>query len=112
MNLVEAESDGRSVRVGSARFALNGGRIASGPLTLGLRAEDAILLPKARKGALDLRVLHVEEVGSHRVVHGEHEGRRLTVTLPSGAEIGDRLALSVAPDKLHLFAADTGQRVG
>jgi sn-glycerol 3-phosphate transport system ATP-binding protein len=112
MNLVEAESDGRSVRVGSARFALKGGRVAAGRLLLGLRAEDAILLPKPRKGALDLRVLHIEEVGSHRVVHGDHEGHRLTVTLPSGSATGDRLALSVEADKLHLFASATGQRIG
>ncbi|MDO5646882.1 sn-glycerol-3-phosphate import ATP-binding protein UgpC [Paracoccus sp. (in: a-proteobacteria)] len=76
--------------------------------SVGIRPEDLTL---THDGPIDMQVTAVEELGAQRLVHGTTGGERLTITLPSGAPLGDHLRLSVAPDALHLFDRDTGARM-
>jgi sn-glycerol 3-phosphate transport system ATP-binding protein len=111
MNLLDARCEGKAVRFGSARLALADGAVPAGPVTLGIRAEDVVLHDRKQKGSFGLAVRHVEEVGAHRIVHGDHEGYRLSLMLPSGEPLGETVAISVDPRKLHLFSPLDGRRL-
>jgi sn-glycerol 3-phosphate transport system ATP-binding protein len=111
MNLLDARCEGKSVQFGSARLSLAEGSLPAGPVTLGIRAEDAVLHNRPGKGTFRLAIRHVEEVGAHRIVHGDHEGHRLSLMLPSGEPLGERIILSVEPQKLHVFSPADGRRL-
>jgi sn-glycerol 3-phosphate transport system ATP-binding protein len=83
-------------------------------LTLGIRPEHLEVAEEAR-GVAHLRVDVVEQLGADTLVHGHFGTNRinLTVRLPGVKhyKAGDVLPLSVEARHLHLFDADTGQRV-
>ena len=76
---------------------------------VGIRPEDLSVAPD---GPIQMRVAAVEELGAQRLVHGHVEGEMLTLTLPSDAPLSDSLRLTSRPGSLHLFDADSGQRIG
>jgi sn-glycerol 3-phosphate transport system ATP-binding protein len=108
MNLVPARIDGGTLRLGHATLA-TGLDLPPGEVTLGLRPED--LAPCGGAGALDLRVAYVEELGATRLVHGTHEDIAMVAAIPADHPPGDRIALAVRPDLLHLFDPVTGRRL-
>jgi sn-glycerol 3-phosphate transport system ATP-binding protein len=75
--------------------------------TIGIRPEDLVVSPN---GPIDMEVLAVEELGAQRLVHGQTGGERLTVTMPSNADLSDSLRLAYRPGSLHLFQTD-GRRI-
>ncbi|OJT99775.1 MAG: sn-glycerol-3-phosphate ABC transporter ATP-binding protein UgpC [Rhizobium sp. 63-7] len=111
MNLVKGDLHGDRLAIGPAMFELGGYAPASGPLTVGLRAED---LRIAREGEVSfaLRVDYVEELGSQRLVHGTLGDQPLTAALPPETALGDAINLAIPPDRLHFFANETGKRIG
>lgn len=74
---------------------------------VGIRPED--MSPDAN-GPIDLAISAVEELGAQRLVHGRVGDELVTVTMPSDADLSDRLRLGVAADSVHLFDAATGKR--
>ena len=72
-------------------------------------------MAEASQGVADLGVDVVEQLGADTLVHGHFGMNRtdLTVRLPGVKhyEAGDVLPLSIDMQYLHLFDADTGQRV-
>ena len=111
MNLIEATAGDGHVMIGGNRIRTNGHTPPTGPVTLGIRAEDMALATGKTDAALNLAIDYVEELGAGRLVHGNVEGHKLAVSLPSGAPLSERIALSIDPDRLHLFHPESGKRL-
>jgi sn-glycerol 3-phosphate transport system ATP-binding protein len=75
---------------------------------LGIRPEDLDIDPA---GPIELKINAVEELGAQRLVHGQVGGEAFTVTMPSDAELGEVLRLSVPAQALHRFDAESGKRL-
>ncbi|CAD7051781.1 sn-glycerol-3-phosphate import ATP-binding protein UgpC [Pseudorhizobium endolithicum] len=110
MSLVQAELHGDRLAIGPSLLNLDGYAPASGPVTVGVRAED--LRPAhAGEEALAFRLDYVEELGAHRLVHGHVGDQALVVTLPLAAVLQDEMRLAVDPRRLHFFARESGSRL-
>lgn len=105
MSLLDARiSDGAISLEGHALARVGN---ASGPVTLGLRAEDLRIAPQG----IPLAVEHVEELGAQRIVHGTIGAQNIAVIEVGEAAIQDNVHVAVDPDKLHLFDTSTGRRL-
>ena len=51
------------------------------------------------------------QLRAQRLVHGLIGHQHLTAVVGSSVPLADRLPLRIATDRLHFFAADTGQRL-
>jgi sn-glycerol 3-phosphate transport system ATP-binding protein len=118
MNFLDATvgEGGRVLRVGAERLALPQALPADvGALTLGLRPEHLALAPDGAAGALHIDVELIEALGADTVVHGliAGNGAGLTIRLDGTIRVApsDRLSVTVAPERLHLFDSATGQRL-
>ncbi|MES2436254.1 MAG: sn-glycerol-3-phosphate import ATP-binding protein UgpC [Pseudomonadota bacterium] len=107
MNLLDAEIDGRSLRIGAHVIDAGRNMAGQGAITLGIRAED--LHPSAT--GLPFKVDFVEELGAQRLVHGLIDGQALVLTLDPQLPLQDEMRLSVNSDKLHLFDTISGKRL-
>jgi sn-glycerol 3-phosphate transport system ATP-binding protein len=79
---------------------------------IGLRPE-ALSLVEPGQGAFDASFEFAEELGAARLCHLRLEDLTVSV-LTAGrltARPGERIGLRVAPEAVHLFAADTGRRL-
>ena len=110
MNLMQGELYGDRLAIGPSLLSLRGYAPVSGPVTVGVRAED-MRLAEAGAEALALRIDYVEELGAHRLVHGHVGDQPLTVTLPMEVALEDEMRLSVEPRRLHFFDRETGIRL-
>ena len=110
MNLVQATREGTRIHFGSQ--VIDTGRMASMPglVTVGIRAED-LRIAAPGEPSLTQKVDYIEELGAQRLVHGTIDGKKLTASLSPDIEIGESLSLSIAPERLHFFDADTGKRL-
>ncbi|AUH33365.1 sn-glycerol-3-phosphate import ATP-binding protein UgpC [Paracoccus tegillarcae] len=75
---------------------------------LGIRPEDLQIDPA---GPIELNIGAVEELGAQRLVHGLVGGENFTVAMPSDAELGETLRLTIPPQALHRFDAESGKRL-
>ena len=89
---------------------------APGKVTVGIRPEH--MEPIYRDGAmLELNVDLVEALGADSLVHGQlsgdEQGPVMTVRVDGARRIaaGERLPLSIAPERIHLFDVGTGHRL-
>ncbi len=110
MNLLKGELHGDCLAIGPSLLSLNGFSPASGPVTVGIRAEDFRLAADGEQG-FSLRVDYIEELGSQRLVHGTIGDQTLTVVFPPDIDVPATLPLSIAPEKLHFFSSETGKRL-
>ncbi|UXS02946.1 sn-glycerol-3-phosphate import ATP-binding protein UgpC [Agrobacterium tumefaciens] len=110
MNLLKGELHGDCLAIGPSLLSLNGFSPASGPVTVGMRAEDFRLAADGEQG-FSLRVDYIEELGSQRLVHGTIGDQTLTVVFPPDIDVPATLPLSIAPEKLHFFSSETGKRL-
>jgi sn-glycerol 3-phosphate transport system ATP-binding protein len=115
MNLLPARLDGAGAAVALDGAALRLGRARAGEggreVTLGIRPEHIAPDPG---GALSLAVELVEALGADTLIHGKlAQGGDLTVRLPGTARVteGDRIALGVPPEAIHLFDPAGGARL-
>ena len=115
MNFLDGKADG------NGRVALDGGgsvpiagKFASGrELTVGIRPEH--LTPcKPSEANLVGSVEVVEALGADTLVHVSVAGRTAIARLPNGASaaIGEPIALAAARDRIYLFDAGSGARLG
>jgi sn-glycerol 3-phosphate transport system ATP-binding protein len=111
MNLLKAELHGDKLAIGPSLIDLAGNAPASGPVTIGMRAED-LRLARADEYAMPLAVEYVEELGSQRLVHGMLGDQQLTAVVSPETPIADEMRFVIAPEKLHFFAVDSGKRIG
>jgi multiple sugar transport system ATP-binding protein len=104
MNFVEGRVDGRAFAADGLQVAL-GREVASQPATLGVRPEHVLL---GAGGDATGRVVLVERLGGTSHVHVDVGPHRMTAVVSGDAmpDVGDEVPVRLAPDKLHLFAAD------
>ncbi|WP_284760287.1 sn-glycerol-3-phosphate import ATP-binding protein UgpC [Agrobacterium sp. fls2-241-TYG-188a] len=110
MNLLSGELHGDRLAMGPAVLSLNGYAPASGPVTVGIRAEDMRLAGVGEEG-LRLRVDYIEELGSQRLVHGMLGDQQLTFATSAETELPEDLVLTITPDRLHFFDMESGKRI-
>ncbi|NKN35141.1 sn-glycerol-3-phosphate ABC transporter ATP-binding protein UgpC [Agrobacterium sp. a22-2] len=110
MNLLSGTFDSNRLTIGPATIALEGDVAASGPVTVGMRAEDLDIAPEGRP-YLPFRVEDVEELGAHRLVHGMLGDQALTAVLALDRDITTEMRLSIAPERLHFFSKENGRRI-
>jgi len=106
MNLLDAEVMGRTARVGGTEIALDAdyGR-PKGRVQIGVRPEHTRLTREA--SGLPVTVTRIEDVGHHRIIRAEHEGRALNAIAPEGAEIGDDMTrVAFTQGHVGVFADD------
>jgi sn-glycerol 3-phosphate transport system ATP-binding protein len=111
MNLIPAECDGRSIRIGEAAIELGDRRVPAGAVTVGLRAEDVKLRKMNGSAFMPLTIAYVEELGSERLVHGDHDDTRVVVAVPSDYELEEVMDIEIDPLRLHLFDTGSGKRI-
>ena len=109
MNLVHGRIEGSELTIDGERIALDGAW-PQGDVRVGMRAEDLVLAGEGEV-MFDLAIDYVEELGAQRLVHGLIGHQHLTAVVGSSVPLADRLPLRIATDRLHFFAADTGQRL-
>ena len=105
MNLIDARVEGGQVMVnGATALAPADGQ---GDITLGIRPEDVELSPE---GNVSFRVDIVEELGAHRLLHGQLADQPFTIHVgkDTPAEPGET-RVAVKPEALRLFDKDTGK---
>ena len=98
---------------------------AGSEVTVGIRPEHLVLEGESElPGALvDFQVSTVEHLGSHLLAHGRlaaepgvggAEAGTVVARLDARLQVsrGDHLRLAAAPDRVHLFDAATGRRLG
>jgi sn-glycerol 3-phosphate transport system ATP-binding protein len=110
MNLLSAELHGDRLAIGPVMISLNGFAPASGTVTVGMRAED-LRVTAAGEYGMPFRVDYIEELGSQRLVHGMLGDQPLTVALSPEFDLPTDLSLTIAPERLHFFSAETGKRL-
>jgi sn-glycerol 3-phosphate transport system ATP-binding protein len=108
MNLAKASIDGNQLTIGSAVISLEGRSLPSGPVTVGMRAED---MKVSEDGVIRMKVSYVEELGSQRLVHGMVGDEMLSAAVPAQTPIGDDVAFSIVPERLHFFEPSSGRRI-
>ncbi|SFJ38689.1 ABC transporter ATP-binding protein [Celeribacter neptunius] len=107
MNLVAAELTDETLFFAGLQLPMK--TDYRGPVTLGLRPEDLHIDPY---GPLAMEVELIEELGAHRLLHGQIEDQRLTVHLSKETEVTTGpLRLSCHPTSLCLFHPQTGERM-
>ena len=120
MNFLEARvsGDNRWVAIDEHnRLPLPDGtpdRLSKKDVILGIRPEHFEIVSDDQ-ALIQFRVTHVEILGADTLVYGylDHSGIGLTLRLPDIHDFSKdtRLALTVAPTKLHLFDPESRQRI-
>jgi glycerol transport system ATP-binding protein len=82
MNFIHAQVTNGVVRVGSQALALPTAlTLPAGDIKLGIRPEYVTVAPTQTAGSLPMRVIQVQDVGTHFIVTAEHEGQRVKARL-------------------------------
>ncbi|WP_028745334.1 ABC transporter ATP-binding protein [Rhizobium mesoamericanum] len=111
MNLLKGELHGDRLALGPSVIDLAGHAPASGPVTVGIRAED-LRLAGPGEHAVMVAIDYVEELGSQRLVHANLGDQQLTAVLSPEIELKSELRLIVTAGRLHFFNHETGKRIG
>ena len=113
MNVLSGRAEGRAVRLTNG-IAIETSTDASGAVLLGIRPEH---MERDAQGPIALDIRMAEPLGANTLLHGTLEAaeQEVVVSLP-GVHREDVMAGSarfrVPPEACHLFAADTGRRIG
>ncbi|HEY8577733.1 MAG TPA: sn-glycerol-3-phosphate ABC transporter ATP-binding protein UgpC [Devosia sp.] len=110
MNLVHGEIEG-GVFTG-ANIRVDGLPVgAKGPVTLGFRAEDAVVMGEG--GHIEAPIYTVELLGEATMISMRVAGELVSIKVGKEyrAEIGDVVRVNIAPGACHLFDRSTGQRM-
>ena len=110
MNFVEGEVSGGVFSSGGISYSLTENGF-QGPAVLGFRPEDLSIDPSHPK-ILDADLEVVERMGHETIVYFQAAGHPMVARLEgnAAAEPGDRVALSLTPDRWHLFEASGDQK--
>ena len=105
MNLFDAEIDGAHARVAGATVPLDGAYSASGKNQLGVRPEFIRL--SSGGGNIPATVRRVEDVGRHKIVRLDVEGREVNALATEGEPISpDVNSITFAPEGINVYADD------
>ncbi len=106
MNLIDATVEGGVVKGANGVALVQTDSAVSGQVTMGIRPEDVELTG----GDVPLQIGIVEELGAHRLLHGELAGQAFTVHVSKDvpAEPGE-LRVALKPGAVRLFDKNTGR---
>ncbi len=113
MNILDGKAEGNRLSLpGSAR--LESTARTEGTLKVGIRPEHLTL---DEEGPIKLAANLAEPLGSTTLLHGNLNDTDIafTASLPGVhrlEEYGNLIGLSVNPELIHMFSAETGQRIG
>ncbi len=107
MNLIAAQVDRGQVRINGYDGIMPAPTSANGPVTLGIRPEDIEL---DGQGSVPFQVDILEELGAHRLLHGQLAGQPFTVLINKdhAAQMGEN-RITLKPEALRLFDTETGR---
>ncbi|MTI02887.1 ABC transporter ATP-binding protein [Roseibium sp. RKSG952] len=107
MNLIDAQVEQGQVKINGYEGLMPASASNTGPVTLGIRPEDVVL---DEQGTVPFRVDILEELGAHRLLHGDLGGQSFTVLIGKdhAAEIGET-RVRLKPDALRLFDVESGK---
>jgi sn-glycerol 3-phosphate transport system ATP-binding protein len=118
MNMLPATVDGPGIlAIGPALLqasdmsdTLQAGAIVE----VGLRPEDVEIVSEDSVGSMLFDVDFIEELGATQLFHGRLAGHAFTLQTATGAVpmAARQLWIGVAPEKVHVFDAATGKRLG
>ncbi|WP_171101814.1 ABC transporter ATP-binding protein [Ruegeria sp. HKCCD7255] len=107
MNLLDARVEAGEIRVNGSTVLGTAQTSAQGPVQLGVRPEDVVL---SEQGQTPFAVSIVEELGAHRLLHGELGGQPFTVHVGKDVEAAPGVTnITLRPETLHLFDTQTGK---
>jgi multiple sugar transport system ATP-binding protein len=110
MNLIDGEiKDGTFIAAGTR---ISGLAAPNGPVTLGFRAEDAIV--PSPEGQITAPIYTMELLGDATMVSVRIGGALVSAKADKTfrVEIGEKIAFQVPAEHCHLFDAKTGVRIG
>ena len=108
MNLIEASFAEGAVRLADGTAVLTAPSGRSGPITLGIRPEDV----RIGDGETTFDVALVEELGAHRLLHGQVAGQPFTAHVLKDSPITrGRHRVALPREALALFDPQTGHRL-
>ncbi|MCD2175336.1 sn-glycerol-3-phosphate import ATP-binding protein UgpC [Rhizobium sp. C4] len=108
MNLVKTSVASGAVSIGDGETGLRA-NLPNGPVTLGLRAED-LRLSESGSG-MPFEIVFIEDLGAQRLLHGNCGGQSVVVAVSPDLPLPGDIRLTIATDRLHFFAAETGKRI-
>jgi ABC-type sugar transport system ATPase subunit len=113
MNILPANvSGGEALLSMGERLAID--TTYAGPASIGIRPEALIQAPSGESGAVQARVLHVEDLGDSRLLHASLTDGTVMAARYFGATAtpskGEQVAFRLDPGDLHLFDPD-GRRI-
>ncbi|MGR3452436.1 sn-glycerol-3-phosphate ABC transporter ATP-binding protein UgpC [Pseudooceanicola sp.] len=108
MNLMPAAFDTGAVRLPDGTAVMTAPQGRSGPITVGIRPEDV----RIGRGAASFDVALIEELGAHRLLHGQVAGQPFTahVLKVSDLSLGTH-PIDLPQEALALFDHATGMRL-
>ena len=110
MNLIQGQLQGGAFRADNVEIA--GIDLPDGEITLGFRAEDALVTDTG--GEVRAQIYTLELLGDATMVTVRVGGALVSVKAPKDfrAEIDDMVEFSVPAEICHIFDAETGSRIG
>jgi sn-glycerol 3-phosphate transport system ATP-binding protein len=118
MNILPAKVAGEGrVALGEAVLPVEDMRAGLKPgsaVDVGIRPEEAEILPAPAPGALAFAVDFVEELGATQLFYGTLADAPFVLQAGTGTVPGDTrsLSLALAPGRIHLFEPQSGDRLG
>jgi ABC-type sugar transport system ATPase subunit len=112
---LEERGDGQWARLGGeASLRMRCASPAGGNIRLGIRPEHLRVSREPLPGGWAARLAGVELHGSQTYLELESEGRRLTAVAhpAAGHAVGETLWVAPEPERLHVFSAESGERLG
>ncbi len=108
MNLLPATVFNGGILIGDQLSGLSA-NLPNGHVTLGLRAEDLRLVTQGT--GMPFTISFIEDLGAQRLLHGLCGGHPLVVAVSPDLDLPANIRLTIAADRLHFFAVDTGKRI-
>lgn len=105
MNVLPAEIDGRTARVGGVGIPLARGYAAPAAGTvveIGVRPEFARLGPAG--AGVPVRVRRIEDLGRRRIARVDLAGHPMAVTVPDGLSVAGEASVVMDPAMVHVYA--------
>ena len=113
MNLLRGRRVAEGIEVEGVLFRLPGRRaLPSEAVVVGIRPEDLNLSPPA-EGETTAEIILIESIGAEVWVELNWGSRTIRATAPAdfAGKPGERVGLTIDPNKAHLFDPETGRRI-
>jgi ABC-type sugar transport system ATPase subunit len=114
MNFFDAKSKDGAASIGGVTFDLGKGRNLPQDLVIGIRPEH-VRINAGGSPAIEGTLESLENLGHEKLWFFRTSNGRVTARTADGAgqyAMGEKVMLAIPPEKLHIFHAGTGQRVG